>query len=99
MSRILIGVHPIPPKSMMHIAYSPYFHKVYKFRTYFCKTYTLGPFFPQNLGFLLNLRFFCYPRYFEHDAFMYHALHLLGALENTAQCSLVDPTEQSYNNM
>ena len=45
---------------MMHIAYTCiplYFQKIYKFSL-----------FPQNLGFLLDLRFFISP-YFAHDAF------------------------------
>src|SRR6218665_1371528 len=29
----------IPRKPMMHIAYCPYFHKIYKFSPYFCKIY------------------------------------------------------------
>jgi len=36
------------------------------------------PLFSFNLGFLLNLRFFLSP-YFDHDAFMHHALHVLDA--------------------
>ena len=67
------GVRPSPrPKSMMHIAYShaPYFHKTYKFTLLF----------PQNLRFLLNFRVFASP-YFDHDAFMHHALHVLDGIQ------------------
>ena len=35
----------IHPKAMMHIAYSPYFHKMYKFPpSYFRKIYKFPPF-------------------------------------------------------
>src|SRR6218665_2360938 len=46
------GVHP--PKPMMHIAYSPYFHKLYKFHLF--------------QFFLINFPYFCriykFPHYF-----------------------------------
>jgi len=48
---------------MMHIANSPYFHKIDKFPPIFVK-----------FSFLLNLRVFA-SSYFDHDAFMHHALH------------------------
>src|SRR6218665_1159558 len=48
------GVHP--PMKLMHIAYSPYFHKIYKCPPYFRKIYEFS-LFSQNVRFLLNLRF------------------------------------------
>src|SRR6218665_3847571 len=59
----------IPPKPIMHIVYSPYFHKIYKSPPHFRSIYVL----------LLNLCFFGFP-YFDHDAFTHHALHVLNAL-------------------
>jgi len=53
-------------KSMMHIAISPYLHKIHKFVPCFIKISSLFLF---NLRFLLNLRFLASP-YFDHDAFM-----------------------------
>jgi len=54
------------PKPMMHIAYPPYFHKIYKCPAIFAK-FTFS---------LLNLRFFFFP-YFDLDAFM-HVLDIPG---------------------
>src|SRR6218665_1597333 len=62
---------PSPIKSMMYIVYSPYFHKIYKF-----------PLFSFNLRLLLHLRFFGFP-YFDLDAFLHYALHVLDAPELT----------------
>src|SRR6218665_2654465 len=54
---------------MMHIAYSPFFNKIYKFLSLFT----------QNIGFALyRPTCFCFP-YFDHDAFMHHALRVLDA--------------------
>ena len=58
----------ILPKPMMHIAYSPYFHKIYKLSPYFRKIYKFPPIL-WNLRFL-NLCFLC-SLYFNHDAFMH----------------------------
>src|SRR6218665_625307 len=57
----------IPFKAMMHIAYSPYFRKMYKFPPILFK-------FP----YFYLIYFFSSP-YFDHDAFMHHALHVLDA--------------------
>jgi len=48
---------------MMHTAYSPYFHKIYKF--------------PKNsyIPSLFQQTFFAIP-YFDQDAFMHHALYV-----------------------
>src|SRR6218665_3066713 len=69
------GVHP--PKRMMHIAYSPHFHKIYKFLLYFHKIYTFPP-ISTKFTFLGLIYVFCFP-YFDHDAFMHHTLHILDA--------------------
>jgi len=52
---------------MMHIAYSPSFHKIYKF-----------PYFREIDAFCL-ICVFCFPLLFDHDAFMHHTLHVLDA--------------------
>jgi len=71
------GVHP--PKSMMHIAYSPYFNKIYKFPPLFpLKMFQFFPYLSSIYVFFLNLPFLLAP-YFDHDAFMHHALHVLDA--------------------
>ena len=70
------SVHP--PKSMMHIAYSPYFLKNYKF-PFFRKNYkiTLLLF---NWRFLLHSRLLLSPFWLcIYDAFMHNALHVLDA--------------------
>ena len=69
----------IPPKPMMHIAYSPYFYNIYKFHPYFRKMYTFPPISAKFMFFCLVYVFFI-PPYFDHDAFMHHALHVLDAL-------------------
>ena len=66
------GVHP--NTSMMYIVDSPYFHKIYKF-PYFSKIYKF-PYFRSIYCFCL---IYVFPPYFDHDAFMHHALHVLDA--------------------
>src|SRR6218665_291083 len=51
------------PLSQLCIAYSPYFRQIHKFP-------------PLFLFFLL---FSCFSPYFDHDAFMHHAQHVLEA--------------------
>jgi len=53
------GVHPL--KLMMHNAYSPYFHKIYKLVPYFLKIYTFPPYFRKIYVSWLNLRFLLSP--------------------------------------
>src|SRR6218665_1251956 len=57
---------------MMHIAYCPYFQKMYQFPSLMSSKFIN---FPPNLLFLLNKRVLLSP-YFDHDAFMRHALHV-----------------------
>jgi len=52
----------------MHIAYSPYFCKIYKFPRIFIRLTFFGLIYP----------FFTSP-YFDHDAFTHHAIHVLDA--------------------
>src|SRR6218665_491680 len=69
MIHLVTGVHP--PKPMMHIELSPYFPKI-------CNS----PIFAEFMHFPLfsfNLRFFFFSPYFDHDAFMHHASHILNA--------------------
>src|SRR6218665_740077 len=76
------GVHP--PKPMMNIL--PYFHKIYKFcPSYFRKIYIIfSHISAKYTPFLFNLHFLI-PFYFENDAFMHHALHVL-------DCSILHST-------
>ena len=64
------GIHP--SELMMHIAYSPYFPKIFKCR----------PIFVQ-FTFLCLIYVFASP-YFDHDVFMHHALHVLDATANAS---------------
>jgi len=65
------------PKPMMHVAYSPYFHKIYKF-PYISVKFINFFLFSYNLLFCFIHVFFA-PPYFDHDAFTHHALHILDA--------------------
>ena len=62
----LLQRHPSPLSQLCILYIPPYFQKIYKF----------PPIFAQ-------FRFFCWPyvsllpTYFDHDAFMFHALHVL----------------------
>jgi len=53
------GIHP--PNSMMHVAYSPYFHKIYKFPPIFTKFINFLPILIQFTFFCLIYVFFCFP--------------------------------------
>jgi len=78
----------IPLKPMMHIAYSPlfpqnvyislYFHKMYTFPPISAK-FINSPSFSSIYVCFLNLCFFAFP-YFDLDAFLHLALHVLDAL-------------------
>jgi len=80
-----------PPKSMMHILYLPLFpisKKILNFPPISKKFLNFPPIFVQFTFFWLNLRLFASP-YFDHDAFMCHALHALDALDVKATGSIV----------
>src|SRR6218665_1582870 len=69
------GVHP---KVKDAYCISPLFPQIYIFSPpYFRKIYQFSPISVQFTSCLLNLRFFL--PYFDHDAFMHHALHSLDA--------------------
>src|SRR6218665_473642 len=53
---------------MMHIAYSPYFHKIYKYPPISAKCINLLPACVQFTLFGL-IYVFCFPNYFGHGAF------------------------------
>ena len=61
---------------MMHIEF-PYLHKICEFPPFFGKILK-SPLFSFNLGFFGLIYAFYFP-YFDHDAFMQHALHVLDA--------------------
>jgi len=51
-----------PPKSMMHIVYSPYFGKIYKFpNIYFGRIYKFSSYFRSISDFLPEFTLFCFP--------------------------------------
>jgi len=56
------AVASIPLKSTMHIEFSPYFHKIYKFVPSYFDKMLKSPYFHSIYG-------FCFP-YFDNDAFM-----------------------------
>jgi len=60
----------ITHKSMIHIAYSPYYTKMTKFIN--------SPYFRSIYVFCL-IYVFDFPLFFNHDAFMHHSLHVLDA--------------------
>jgi len=64
------GIHL--PKPMMRITYSLYFLKNYKFPPISGK-FMNSTLFPQKFALLGLFTLFCIP-YFDHDAFMHHAL-------------------------
>src|SRR6218665_2593651 len=51
----------VPLKPIMHIEYSPYFHKIYEYPPYFLKMYKFSLCFHPIYMFLLNLSFFASP--------------------------------------
>jgi len=67
----------IPTKPMMHIAYfpSPYFNKIYNFPL-FWQNLLIFPYF-RSIDIFCLIYVFLLPPYFDHDAFMHHALHVL----------------------
>jgi len=87
-----------PPKvndAYLNIAYCPYFQKMYQFPSLISSKFIN---FPPNWLFLLNKRFLLSP-YFDHDAFMRHALHVCYwtplsamALEIRCMCSTDYPS-------
>jgi len=61
---------------MMRIAFTTYFHQISTFHPFPLNLY-ISPYF-QKITFFPNLRFLL-PPYFDHDAFMHHALYILDA--------------------
>ena len=71
--------HTSPLKPKMHIEYFPYLEKIYKSQPPISTKCINFPIFLFILrGFLPNLRFFA-SLYFDHDAFLHNALHVLDA--------------------
>jgi len=68
----LRGIHP--PKPMMHIVYSLYFPK--KCFPLFPQNLYIFPYISAKFMFLGLIYGFLLPPYFDHDAFMHHALHV-----------------------
>ena len=65
------------------------FFKIFTCPPYFGNKYTFPPIFAKclhfplcsfNFRFLASFKFFLASSYFDHDAFMHHALHVLDAL-------------------
>jgi len=76
-----------PPKPMMHIAYSPYFHKIYKFSPpYSRKIYKFPTYFRSIYFFGLIYVFVASPSLtMMHLFIMFYTYRKLDALLNTRQ--------------
>ena len=69
----------------MHIENSPISKKIINFPPIVAKCINF-PYIHSNYVFLPNLHFFASP-YFDHDAFMRHALHMLDSPAHFPVCS------------
>ena len=75
------SIHPL--KSMMHIEFAPhYFHEIEKFLPCFSKIKKC-PYILIQFTFFYLIYILLVPFYFDCDAFMNHALHVLDATEES----------------
>src|SRR6218665_941321 len=75
----LLSRASIPLKPMMHTAFSPNFDKIYKCPPICAKFIHFAPISVKFTFSWFNLRLIGFLPYFDHNAFMHHALHVLDA--------------------